>query len=191
MGAVRGVVLGGLLVVVGCGQDLSGPDVMRLARERGAIVSCNGLGYKGMALAAEDISKEVNVLYVDGSRIGDRKRFWDVLMASDPLDFTGHSFGSKTVRDLVKGCELRGKSVRAVYILDGFTSEKFPNSVDKVHSIFSEDPYIFGKQMSRGGLKNVRKNIRKSNHFNVTEKAKGYIMGEMKGYNPGTDKRGR
>jgi hypothetical protein len=198
MNGVRGASLSGVLFLVGCAQDLSSPEVMKLARNGGAIVSLNGLGTDGMARVSGDISKKFGMLHVNGDQIGDKTRLFEVLRAADDrgLYFTYHSMGSVGAYDLVKECERRGIDVQVAYSLDAFVSNRFPKNVKRVQNIFSSLPYIFGKQTTFGGLSNSSHTIPGSDHYFLPFRARGFIeedirrnLSERLGYAPGAPAR--
>jgi hypothetical protein len=161
--------------VVGCGQDLSRPETMELARRGGVFVSYNGLGFNTMAKVAEETSDELGMVHVDGDNVQDEERLYRILGEANVVYLGFHSKGSTHADDLVEECKKRGIDVQIAYSLDAFTSNLFPDNVRKVSNIYSSVPYVFGKQTTRGGLKKEEKTLKKTWHHNLPRSAKAFM----------------
>ena len=175
---------GGLIAVAGCAQNLSGPEVMKLAREGGAVVSYNGLGFDVMEKVSGEISDELGKLHVKGSRKGDNERFYEVL---DEADIPGpgvwllyHSLGCEDAFGLVKECKRRGISVRVAYSVGAFAEHEFPDNVGVVNNYFSSTFYIFGEKPTRGGRENYSETIDGSEHIGLPRKIKREIKDSIR-----------
>ena len=179
----REVALVGLMAVAGCGQDLSGPKVMRLAREGGAVVSYKGLMFNINERVTGEIADELGILHIKGNQVKNWDRVFELLRSSRWVGATVHSAGSIPGRDFLKRCEKYGIEVRQVHSYDPLaSSEGFDNVAEiyyyKPGSKFSKKERTKKALESRTRIYDVE--IPKTSHIGIPRPAKEYTKEWMR-----------